>query len=93
MFKVVLMFSFIIIVILAELALDTILLLRQVVFCTYTLFGTLNIPYGYVRVVFALDFRSDGRGFDSHHRWSYFVCDRYLFFFFLITIFMIFFPS
>ena len=34
---------FFIIIILAELALDTILLLRQLVFCTYTLFGTLKI--------------------------------------------------
>ena len=39
-------------IILAELALDTILLLRQLVFCTYTLFGTLKFklrlwPSGY----------------------------------------------
>ena len=41
-------------IILAELALDTILLLRQLVFCTYTLFGTLKIRYGYGRVVIAV---------------------------------------
>ena len=38
-------------IILAELALNPILLLRQVVFCTYTLFGTLKIHYHYGRVV------------------------------------------
>ena len=59
-------------IILAELALDTILLLRQLVFCTYTLFGTLKIRYHYGRVIIALDFGSDGRGFDSHQRRSYF---------------------
>ena len=41
----------IIIIILAELALDTILLLRQLVFCTYTLFGTVKIQYGHGRVL------------------------------------------
>ena len=67
--------------ILAELALDTILLLRQLVFYTYTLFGTLKIHHHYGRVVIALDFGSDGREFDSHHRRSYFsVPDIYIFF-------------
>ena len=70
MLKVVLSSFFFIL--LAELALDTILLFRQLVFCTYTLFGTLKIHYDYGRVVIALDFGSDGRGFDSHHRRSYF---------------------
>ena len=45
--------------ILAELALDTILLLRQLVFYTSTLFRTLNIHCHYGRVVIALDFGSD----------------------------------
>ena len=76
MLKVVLTAFFI--MILAELALDTILLLRQLFFCTYTLFGTLKIHYHYGRVVIALD---------SHHRRSYFSVPD----FFLITIFMIFF--
>ena len=40
----------IIIITLAELALDTILLLRQLVFCTYSLFGTGKIQYGHGRV-------------------------------------------
>ena len=73
---------------LAELALDTILLLHQLVLCNYTLFRTLKIHYHCGRVVIALDFRSDGRGFDSHHRQSYFSVPGS---FFLITIFMIFF--
>ena len=64
-FDVLLYFFFII---LAELTLDTILLLRQLVFCTYTLFGTLKFHYDYGRVVIALDFESDGGGFDSNHR-------------------------
>ena len=70
MLKVVLTSFFFII--LAELALDTIMLLRQLVFCTYSLFGTLKIHYDYGRVAIALVFGSDGRGFDSHHRRSYF---------------------
>ena len=41
----------IIIIILADLALDTILLLRQLVFCTYTLCGTVKIQYGHGRVL------------------------------------------
>ena len=45
------------IIILTELALDTILLLRQLVFCTYTLYGTLKIQYHYGRVAIALDLR------------------------------------
>ena len=60
MLKVVLTSFFFII--LAELALDAILLLRQLVLCTFTLFGTLKIHYEYVRVVITLDFGSDGRG-------------------------------
>ena len=87
MLKVVLTSFFLII--LAELALDTILLFCQLVFCTYTLFGTLEIHYDYGRVVIALNFGSDGRGFDSHHRRSYFSVPDI----FLITIFMICFPS
>ena len=66
MLKVVLMFFFFIL--LAEHASDTILLLRQLVFFTYTFFGTLKIVYGYGRV----NIGSDGHGFDSHHRRSYF---------------------
>ena len=62
MLKVVLTSFFFII--LAELALDTILHLRQFVFCTYALFGTQKIHYHYIRVVISLDFGSDGRGFD-----------------------------
>ena len=75
---------------LVELALDTILLLRELMFCTDTIFGTLKIHYQYGRMVIALEFGSDG-GFDSHHRRSYFSVPDI--FFFLITIFMIFFPS
>ena len=74
MLKVVLS-SFLFFLILAELVLDTILLLRQLVVCTYNLFGTLKTHYGYV----ALDFGSDGRGFDSHHRRSYFSVSDILF--------------
>ena len=72
--------SFFFFIIFAELALDTILLLRQLVFCTYTLFGTLNIDHDYGRVVIALDFGSDGRGFDSHHRRSCFSVPDIFFF-------------
>ena len=72
-------------IILAELALDTILLLRQLVFCTYILFETVKIHYDYDRVIIALDFGSYGRGFDSHH--LIFLCKIL----FLITIFMVFF--
>ena len=67
MLKVVLT-SFFFFIMLAEL----VLLLRQLVFCTYTLFGTLIIHYHYCRVVIALDFGSDDRGFGSHYRRSYF---------------------
>ena len=70
MLKVVLTSFFFII--LAELALDTILPFCQLVFCTYTLFGILKISYDYGRVVIALDFVSDGCGFYSHHRRSIF---------------------
>ena len=59
-------------IVLAELALDTILLLRQLVFCTYTLFGTQIFHYHYGQVVIAVDFGSDGHGFDSHYRRSNF---------------------
>ena len=46
-----------------EPALQTFSLLGQLVFCTYTLFGTLKIHYGSGRVVMALDSGSDVRGF------------------------------
>ena len=75
-------------IILAELALDTILFLRQLVFCTNTLFATLKIYYDYGREVIALDFGSDGHGFDSHRRRTFFSVPDI---FFLIKIFMIFF--
>ena len=68
--------SFFFFIILAELTLDIILLLRQLVFCTYTLFGTLKIHYQYGRVV---SDGSDGHGFDSHHRRSYFSVPDILF--------------
>ena len=65
---------------LAELALDTILLLRQLVLCTYTLFGILTIHLFYGRVVIAaLDFDSDGRGLDSYHQRPY-VSARYFYY-------------
>ena len=89
MLKVVLT-SFFFFTILAELALDTILLLRQLVFCTYTLFGTLKIHYYY---------RAGRRIRRSWVRLPsptilFFLCQMFFFFFFFhITIFMIFFPS
>ena len=82
--------SFFFFIILAEVALDTIVLLHQLVFYTNTLFGTLKIDYVYGRVVISFDFGSDGREFDSHHRRSYFSVPHI---FFLITMFVIFFPS
>ena len=44
-------------------ALHIVLLLGQLVFCTYSLFGTLKIHYRNVRVVMAFDSGSDVRGF------------------------------
>ena len=67
-------------IILAELALDTVLSLRQLVFYTYILFVTLKIHDDYDRVVIALDFGSAGHGFDSHHRRSYFSVPDFFFF-------------
>ena len=60
MLKVLTSFFF---VILVELALHTVSLLGQLVFCTYTLFGTLKIHYGNDRVDMALDSGSDIREF------------------------------
>ena len=57
MLKVVLTSFFVII--LVELALHTVSLLGELVICTYTLFGTLNIHYGNRREVMALDSGSD----------------------------------
>ena len=57
MLKIVLTSFFFII----ELALHTISLLGQLVFCTYTLFGTLKEHYGNGRVVMTLDIGSDVR--------------------------------
>ena len=74
-------------IILAELALHTVLLLDQLVFCIYALFGTPKIHYECGRLVMALDSGSGVRGFKPLHRRSFFsVPDM-----FLITIFMIFF--
>ena len=52
-------------IILAELALHTVSLLGQLVFCSYALFGTLKIHYECGRVVMALDSGSDVSGFSS----------------------------
>ena len=72
-------------IILAELL--TVSLHGQLVFCTYALFGTLEIHYECGRAVMALDSRSDVRGFKPpHHRRSFFSVPE----FFLVTIFMIF---
>ena len=76
MLKVVLTSIFFII--LVELALHTVSLLGQLVFCTYTLFGTLKIHYGNGRVVMALDSGSDVDGFKSPHQRSFF-CAKYCF--------------
>ena len=66
MLKVVLTSFFFII--LAELALHTVLLLGRLVFCTYALFGTLKLHYECGLVVMVLDFGSRVRGFDLHRR-------------------------
>ena len=55
MLKVVLMSSFLYYFILAELAMHTVLLLGQLVFCIYALFGTLNNHYECGLVVMVLD--------------------------------------
>ena len=76
-------------IILAELALHTVLLLGKLDFGTYALFGTLKLHYECGRVVRVLDSGSDVRGFDRHHRRYFFsVLDS-----FLITAFMNIFPS
>ena len=59
-------------IILAELAMHTVSLLGQLVFCTYALFGTLKVLYECGRVVMALDSWSDVRGFKGSHRRSFF---------------------
>ena len=59
MLKVVLTSFFFII--LAELALHTVSLLGELVFCTFALFGILKIHYECGRVVMALDSGSDVR--------------------------------
>ena len=51
-------------ILLAELALHTVLLLGQLVFCPYALFGTLKIHYECGLVVMVLDSGSDVRGFN-----------------------------
>ena len=61
MFKVALPSFFFII--LAELALHTVLLIGPLCFCTYALFGILKLHYEYGRVITALDSGSDVRGF------------------------------
>ena len=61
-------------IIFAELALHTISLVGHLVFCTYTLFGTLKLHYGNGRVVMALDSGSDILGFKP-------ITDVLLFFF------------
>ena len=67
MLKVVLTSFFFIII--AELALHTVLLLGQLVFCTYALFGTLKI---HGLVVMVLDSGSDVHGFNPQYRRSFF---------------------
>ena len=76
-------------IILAELALHTVSLLGQLVFCTYALFGTLKNTKFYEcgRVVKALDSGSDVRWFKPHRR-SFFSGPDLL----LIIIFMTFSP-
>ena len=69
MLNVVLASSFFII--LAELALHTVPLLGQLVFCTFALFGTLKIHNECGRVVMAFDSTSDVRGFKPPHRRSF----------------------
>ena len=70
MLKVVLTSFFFIIV--AELALHTVLLFGQLVFCIYALFGTLKLHYECGLVVRVLYFGSDVHGFDPHHRRYFF---------------------
>ena len=73
-------FFFLLYIVLAELALHTVSLLGQLVFCTYALFGILNIHYECGRVVKALDSCSDVRGFKPPHRRSFFfLCQIFLF--------------
>ena len=66
-------------IILAELALHTVSLLGQPLFCTYTLFGTIEIHCGNDRGVVALDSGSDAGGFKPPNRRSFF-CTRYFMF-------------
>ena len=77
-------------IILVELALHTFLLLGQLDFCTYALFGTLKTHYECGLVARALDSGSDVRGFNPITDDIFSLCQDI---FFLITIFMIFSPS
>ena len=86
MLKVVLTSFFFII--LAELALRTVLLLGQLVFYTYASFETLKLHYEYGLVVMVLHSGSRVRGFDPPMIFV-FLCQI----FFLITVVMIFSPS
>ena len=59
-------------IILAELALNTVLFLGQLVFCTYALFDTIKLFYECGLVVMVLDSGWDVRGFDPYHRRYFF---------------------
>ena len=78
MLKVVLT-PFFFFILLAELALHTVLLLGQLVICTFTLFGTQKLHYECGLVVRVLDSGSDVRGFDPHHRRYFCFSARYFF--------------
>ena len=64
-----------------ELALHTVSLLGLLVFCTYPLFGILNIHYGNGRVVMTLDSGSDVRGFKPLPPTIFFLCQIHAFVF------------
>ena len=72
-------FDVLLFILLADLVLHTVLLLGQLVFCTYALFGTLRHHYKCGLVVMALDSGSDVRGFDSHHQRYFCFCARWFF--------------
>ena len=67
-------------IILAELSWDTILLLYQLVFCTFTLFGTLKIHYDYDQVGIALGLRIKRSLVRLPSPMILFFCARYFFF-------------